>query len=239
MRGAFNALSHRLGFDLRAWPPISETATNLARILNHIEIDVVFDIGANVGQFALAIRRAGYVKKIVSFEPGAAAYRRLVVAADGDGKWQVGERTALGDSDGTAILNTFNRSDMNSLAELRPIGKRAFPKLEPAGEERVSIRRLDKIFGDYVADSERVFVKLDTQGTEGSIIRGSEGVIDRIAGIQTELPIVGLYERGDGMFDLVDHITRLGFELIMITPVSFSKRLNRQLEVDAVFARDL
>ena len=237
MRGVLNKLVHRLGFDIRTWPPVSETNANLVRILEHGHIDLVLDIGANVGQYATALRQAGYTGRMVLFEPGSEAHRTLSIAARSDPLWEVADRAALGDEDGTAVLHTFNRSDMNSLAPLRAVGNEAFPRLAAAGDEEVPVRRLDAVFDRHVHAGERVFAKLDTQGTEGAVLRGAEGVIDRIAGIQIELPIVALYDRTDGFFDLVGAITGRGFELAMITPISFSKRLNRQIEVDAVFMR--
>lgn len=237
MRKVLNKLVHQFGFDIRTWPPVSETNANLVRILEHGSIDVVLDIGANVGQYATGLRQAGYSGRIVLFEPGSEAHRDLAIAAQSDPLWEVADRLALGEEDGAAVLHTFNRSDMNSLAPLRAVGNEAFPRLAATGDEEVPVRRLDAIFDRHVRTDDRVFAKLDTQGTEGAVLRGAEGVIERIAGIQIELPIVALYDRTDGFFDLVGSITERGFELAMIMPISFSKRLNRQLEVDAVFMR--
>ena len=47
------------------------TSEDLRRIklFEHYNIDLVFDIGANVGQYATGIMDAGYKHKVVSFEP--------------------------------------------------------------------------------------------------------------------------------------------------------------------------
>jgi hypothetical protein len=43
---------------------------HLRRFLRHFEVDCVFDVGANSGQYATMVReRAGYLGPIVSFEP--------------------------------------------------------------------------------------------------------------------------------------------------------------------------
>src|SRR5690349_18103875 len=41
---------------------------HLKRLLSHLEIDCVFDVGANVGQYATMLRKhAGYKGRIISF----------------------------------------------------------------------------------------------------------------------------------------------------------------------------
>lgn len=61
-------------------------------------INVVFDVGATAGQFALQLRESGYRDKIVSFEPLSSAFRKLSEAAQNDSNWQV-RHCALGDNE--------------------------------------------------------------------------------------------------------------------------------------------
>src|SRR5581483_618078 len=53
----------------------------LRSLLARHRIDLVFDVGANRGQFAQALRRLGYRGEIVSFEPLAAHGEALRAAA--------------------------------------------------------------------------------------------------------------------------------------------------------------
>jgi precorrin-6B methylase 2 len=56
----------------------SSSAYQIAKALEVHQINRVFDIGANIGQFASELREQGYNGKIVSFEPLPRAHKTLV-----------------------------------------------------------------------------------------------------------------------------------------------------------------
>jgi FkbM family methyltransferase len=60
---------------------------HLQRFLSHFEVDCVFDVGANEGQYARQLRAIGYGGLILSFEPHPEVYERLAIAAKDDLLW--------------------------------------------------------------------------------------------------------------------------------------------------------
>src|SRR5688500_3901893 len=58
------------------------------RLFDGHEIDLLFDVGANVGQYATEMRDLGYTGWIVSYEPLSSAFRELEPLAARDGKWK-------------------------------------------------------------------------------------------------------------------------------------------------------
>src|SRR5215470_10384051 len=91
----------RFGWDLRRVEHFGEP--NLADFLRHQAIDLVLDVGANEGQFAIDLREAGYTGEIVSFEPIATVFPKLAANAAGDSHWTA-RHLAIGDRNGTAEL---------------------------------------------------------------------------------------------------------------------------------------
>ena len=49
-------------------------------------LDLMFDVGANIGQYGKLIRYQGYTKTIVSFEPLESAHKQLLKISSKDDK---------------------------------------------------------------------------------------------------------------------------------------------------------
>src|SRR5215471_3218540 len=74
------------------------------RLLKHFGINLVFDVGANIGQYGAEMRSLGYRGRIVSFEPLSREFEVLRKRAENDALWKVDNR-ALGDCEGTAEIH--------------------------------------------------------------------------------------------------------------------------------------
>ncbi|MCZ6859866.1 MAG: FkbM family methyltransferase [Alphaproteobacteria bacterium] len=219
-------------------PRAGNEEERIVQLLTLHGVEAVIDVGANEGQYARRLRSAGYRDAIVSVEPGAAAHAALSGAADGDPNWSVARRMAVGEKAGLAQLHVSTRSDMSSLKEMSAVTREAFPKAAPAGEETVTVERLDAVFDELVgSDVERVFLKIDTQGSEVEVLRGAEGVLPRIVGMQLEMSLVPLYDGEPPYLALLTELDRLGFDPHLFLKGFFSRRLRRQLQFDGVFFR--
>ncbi len=220
-------------------PRVSTDDERVQQLLTLHAIDIVIDVGANEGQFAKRLRGAGYTGRIVSFEPGSEAYRALSASAAGDPAWTVAPRMALGAADGMATLQVNRRSDMSSLIPMRDVTREAFPKAVMVAEEKVEVHRLDHIFSATVGArrDDRVFLKLDTQGFEAEIISGARDVLSCIHGLQIEMSLLPLYEGEAEYLTLLNQVHDMGFDLHLVIPGFFSRRLGRQLQIDGVFFR--
>src|ERR1700684_2872446 len=93
----------RHGVDVRPATP------NLRDFIEDRKIDLVLDVGANVGQFGTSLRNRGYRGKIISFEPLESEYKKLAVVAASDGNWEA-HQFALGAASGDATINVSDNS---------------------------------------------------------------------------------------------------------------------------------
>lgn len=117
----------------------------------------------------------------------------------------------------------------------------------PMRTERIDTLSLMQVMADKPATAP-VFVKLDTQGTELSILSGAQALINdrRIVGIELEATLLAQpIMQGAGKFwEACRYLEEYGFELLRITPIYGPSRLNIPQprghtflnECDAVFA---
>ena len=228
----------RAGWDVRRFDSRSSQASQLVRQLLVHQIDAVFDVGANIGQFAEKLRDAGFPGRIVSFEPSTAAHSTLSKHARRDGDWIIAPRMALGDHDGTVTLNVAGNSASSSVLPMLPSHASAEPKSRYVGSEVVELRTLDSASTEFTNESERIFLKLDVQGFEYKVLQGAERFLARVAGIQLELSLVPLYD-GERLFHPMLHdLEERGFELWSLVPGFVDPDTGRLLQVDAIFFRD-
>lgn len=201
-------------------------------------VDLVFDIGANIGQYAGYLREAGFEGRIVSFEPLSNAHEVLQLTSAHDAKWTIAPRIAIGERIGRTEINISAESDMSSIRPLAEAAMGFTPSSVMTGKEPVALTTLAEIFDRYAAPDDTVFVKVDTQGYELPVLEGAAGVFDRIAGWQLELSLVEIYE-GESMWrTVVDYMTARGHDIHFVLPGYYSRHVNRMLQFDALFFRD-
>ncbi|HET8729305.1 MAG TPA: FkbM family methyltransferase [Alphaproteobacteria bacterium] len=218
-------------------PPLSKDTRNLLRVLEHHRIDLVLDVGANIGQYAKRLRQGGYGGRIVSFEPLTAAHAAVTEAAAGDPGWTIAPRMAIGSGFEPVTLNISANSDMSSVLDWTEEMKDLLDSSAFVGRETAAQARLDSVLDDHARAGDRISLKIDTQGFERPVLDGAAGVMDRIALIQLELSIVEAYAGEPSYLDMIAHLDRLGYRPILFMPGYFNRRTARLIQMDGVFVR--
>lgn len=213
------------------------TVIQLVSTLRKFEIDLVLDVGANTGQFGSEIRYYGYTGKIVSFEPLSHAHSNLVRTIAGDPKWEAYPPCALGNQNGETVINIAGNSQSSSILPMLEAHRNAAPESAYEGKERVPIKTLDSVAGDYLKNARAPFLKLDTQGFEWYVLDGARETLPHIKGILVELSLVPLYEGQHSWRELIDRLEGEGFALWAFRPGFIDQRQGRTLQVDGVFYR--
>ena len=230
-------LAHYSGFDVRRYhPSTSETAQFMAMLSAH-GINLIFDVGANTGQFGTSLRDAGYRGRIVSFEPLAAAREQLLWVSRNDALWDIASRAAIGSEDGEIEIHVAGNSQSSSVLGMLEAHASAAPESAYVGSEKVPLRRLDTLASGYFRPDSVSFLKIDTQGYEDRVLQGATGLLDRFVGLQLELSLVPLYEGQRLSDDLTAQVQASGFELWAMSQVFSDPRSGRLLQIDATFFR--
>lgn len=143
----------------------------LKRYLDDFGIDLVLDVGANVGQYGADLRGLGYTGRIASFEPMSKAFAVLDKVSKRDNLWDA-HAFALGDVDTTQDLNISANGPSSSFLQLSADAGNADIDLSFVDRELVAVKRLDKVLPTIRNGAKRIFLKIDTQGFEKNVIDG-------------------------------------------------------------------
>ena len=227
---------HRGGFDLVRFVEDTDLLRRRLRLMEHHGIDVIFDVGANGGQYAQTMRALGYRGRIVSFEPLPDAFRQLRLASDGDDLWTV-VNVALGEDEREATINVAENSQSSSMLPLLPAHVAAAPDSAYVGQVTVPMRTLDTIIDECLGSRERLFVKIDTQGYEDKVLLGTGQSDDRIVGLQVELSLVPLYAGQRLIEDMVTMLRGRRFVLMSLEPGFWQETTGQLLQADGIFFR--
>jgi FkbM family methyltransferase len=199
------------------------------------QVDVVLDVGANVGWFGQRLRERGYREKIVSFEPIEEVFRELKVLAERDGNWEA-HRLALGTTAGRALINVSRKSDYSSILDQSLAAQHLEPAADVVRQEEITVARLDDLFAPF--RDRTVFLKIDTQGYERLVLDGAREALTQIVGVQLELPLVHLYKHTWSLADALVYMGEIGFVLAQLDPFKWlSEDPVSAVEIDGVFRR--
>jgi len=227
----------KLGFDLRRYRPATSTDAQLIAMLLTHNVNLIFDIGANAGQFANQIRAAGYGGRIVSFEPLSIPWQKLLIASNSDPLWEIAPQGACGNEDGEIEIHIAGNSVSSSILEMLETHSKAAPNSSYIGSEKVPMRRLDTLAPDYLSPGSVPFIKIDTQGFEDRVLQGAPDLLAKATGLQLELSLIPLYDGQRLYQEIIVQLNALGFELWSITPAFIDQSSGRLLQIDATFFR--
>jgi FkbM family methyltransferase len=205
------SLFRKTGFDLVHYNPYE----SLWRWLN---VYLVIDVGANIGQFRDRVRWSGWKGPIISFEPNPEMY--AILESRRDRLWKK-QAVALSDKAGEAtffISQNDNASSLNSTLLPQTV----------SGSITVRTQRLDQLH-NLLGQNKRVFLKIDAEGHDLNVLRGAEGIFDRIAAIQLEAATRQRFEGETPLDKLIDDVQNMGFVLWRI----------EKMEADAASGRDV
>lgn len=208
----------------------------VARSLSWLDVDTVLDVGANIGQYASALRHSGYRGRIVSFEPLSDAYAHLRARASRDAHWSV-ENTAVGAASASMSINVSANSYSSSALLVTANHLNAAPDSKVIRVEEVPVTTVIELCDRHAAKPARTLLKVDTQGYEAAVLDGAGGLLRQFAAIQLELSVVPLYTGQQLSDELTNRLEAAGFTLFGLEPGIADPVTGRLLQYDGFFVR--
>jgi FkbM family methyltransferase len=139
---------------------------DLQRLTDPRAFQLVFDIGANVGEMSALFLKQFPRAAVHAFEPVGSTFKKLEMAL-GHRPRLVLHKMAASDTKGSATIRVFDRGAMNTLAGDLADSLRN----KPSGLEKVEMCRLDDFVSEYKIDCVDL-LKIDVEGFEAKVLHG-------------------------------------------------------------------
>lgn len=178
------------------------------------DVELVLDVGANLGQFAKDLMLSGYAKQIHSFEPVKLQYEFLRKSALKNHNWET-HNFAFGDQNTEEKIFVSSNSGLSSSFLLMNHNHSDnFPSAKIARSEKVQIRKLH----DYVKvtglEPRTTLLKLDVQGFESKVLVGGQDLLKQFALCFIEVSLIPLYDGESTFLEVLDYLSANGQQLI-------------------------
>jgi FkbM family methyltransferase len=232
MKNIIKRIFKKMGYQLNHYP-FGDLARRI-KLVNYYNIDSIFDIGANTGQYAIGMRNLGYSKKIISFEPLKSAYEVLKNVSLKDNNWIV-NNYAIGNEDTKSVINVAGNSYSSSILKMLPMHLNSAPESKYISQEKIEIKKLDSVLNTFCNKDDKVMIKIDTQGYEKKVIDGAYESLNIISIIQLEMSIVPLYESEMLFVDMINYLDNKGFQLFSLENGYSHPITDQLLQVDGIF----
>ena len=234
--GLRSFVNHQIGYDIVHFSGQHNLRSHLYKVIDKYQVDTIIDVGANVGQFGLFLRSIGFDGKIYSFEPVSDAFEELSLNASIDDNWFV-FNYALGSESGESIINVSKYTSFSSILNPSDYALGRWENSHVDHKEKIRIRTLDECYAEGVfSDSDSYFLKMDTQGFDLEVFKGSHSVLSKVAGILSELSLIAVYDNMPDYKQSLSTFEDAGFSVSGLYPITRNTDLSLN-EVDCVLVK--
>jgi FkbM family methyltransferase len=203
--------------------------------LRELDPKTILDIGANTGQFAVAINAIFPDTRILSFEPLPDCFEQLkrnMAKAKNFAAFNYG----LGDKAGELPFERNAFSMSSSFLKMTRTHVDAFPFTSRSSTVQVQVERLDEV-APSLNIVEPFLAKIDVQGYEDRVLHGGQQTLRRAAAMLVEMSFEELYEH-QPLFDSVcQQVQELGFTYQGNLEQMNCPKTGRVLQVNGIFMR--
>jgi FkbM family methyltransferase len=233
----FSIRSPTVWYALLSWPKFSMTSYRMVSSLIRQGIipKAIIDVGANVGQFAVACAKIFPSVAVHSFEPLPHCLKQLDRNVTGLGGVRV-YPVALGEQDGEVTMHVNSHSHSSSILGLGERHRKAFPDAREIGTIRVPVSTLDREL-ESVSLENPVLLKLDVQGYEPQVLNGATETLKRVDYVLLETSFRPLYEGEKTFTEIARTMEERGFEFLRPVAWLSDPHNGEVLQMDALFAR--
>jgi FkbM family methyltransferase len=187
---------------------------SIARNLEDMKIKNLIDVGANVGQFGLDVRRHGFEGLIISYEPVKETFELLTRTIKQHQPWN-SFQLGLGAEESERSINVSGNDGLSSsLLEIGSLHLKNFPDSATISQQTISISTIDNQLEILGIPPQEIMLKLDVQGFEAEVLKGASQSLSKIPLCYLEVSIIPLYEGEISLLPILIELFNYGHEVI-------------------------
>ena len=189
------------------------------------EVGVVFDVGANIGQTLATLTRDAPHATVYAFEPVTAAYRQLLIQANGRSNIHC-IHAALGTSPGTVLISSFGTKTSNRILKT-PVSGQSEQANMMTGDGFCAERGIARIS----------YLKVDTEGHDLDVLLGFRSLLENggVDLIEIEAGINPGNTWHVPLHDFTEFLHPLGYRIFQFYDQKFEKAEPVLRRVNAAF----
>lgn len=235
LKALLDLVTHPFGLKIERHFGTELGLKQIHKVFKQYGINMLLDVGANTGQYAMSMFKVGYKGTIISFEPLSDIYEVLKTNQSKHNNWKLFRRTAIGDYCGKAMINISENRESNSILPISERHTKVAPSAKYVGELEIPIVTLDSIFTDITTSDNKTCLKIDTQGLEDKVLAGAAESLKKIILIQLELSLIPLYDGSRTIDWMISYLKDLGFEPVLFLPGFIDRTTEEMQQVEGLF----
>jgi FkbM family methyltransferase len=213
---------------------------DIAKILNHKEDLIIFDVGAYDGDTADIFATIFPNANIYCFEPTPDLFNSLKMKYSGNNNIQVFDYAVTDNNERETEFYQFSEGATNSLLPMTKDANRFTERLvEPKG--RISVPSITLEEFCHANDIRKIdILKSDTQGAELRVLYGATKLLKdkQISLLLTELIFVNLYENQANHYEVAQLLDTYGYSLFDYYNFAYDDKTGQLKWGDAIFLPD-
>jgi FkbM family methyltransferase len=228
-------LLNKYGYSVAKINVFTSSNYRLKKILQNQRIDLFIDVGANKGQFlksqilTLGKTKTIIVEPIVEYKSfyHSIGYEKIVAI----------ENKCISSKNDKIIFNIAQNDVCSSILLPTEYSKSVYTGLDVAEVRELETARLDQLIKLYSPQSERIFLKLDVQGTEIDALSTIGKYISQLSCIRIEASFTKIYEGQNVFGDIIQHELLKQYRIVDIDVVAANSKTGEVDQADITMIR--